>query len=171
MTQILENYKNMILLEFVSASSEAQNHDRNETISYVRKLKAAPASKTRIKLVNDISKEFYSKESMTIMFDKLMKPLLKKKSLGGKKIDDKIIQKTKEKYLKDMMKTSKIETLYASRDFSFEELEELHEIAKTPSVNYETKAVSGAMAYALKEFFMTLPSHNKGNKHQSENIN
>jgi len=165
MTEVLENYKNVVLLQFVAASSEAQNHDQNETSSYVKKLTNDPESATRIDLVEKISKALYTKEAMTVMFDELMKPLMEN-GIGGQKMDDAMIKPMKENYLKMMIEASKNETLFASKDFTMEELEELLKIAKTPAIDHETKAVFGAMAYSLKEFFMSIASRFDVNKHQ-----
>ncbi len=169
MTEVLDNYKNIILLQFRSSSSEAQDHDSNETFSYVEKLKTTPESSERISLVEEISKELYSKEAMIIMFDELMKPLMKN-GIGGEKINEKMLTSIREDYLKRMTETSKNETLYASKDFTIEELEELLTIAQTTAVDHETKAVFGAMAYALKEFFITLSSRFDVSKHQPKTI-
>jgi len=166
MTKVLENYKNVVLLQFVAASSEAQNHDQNETSTYVKKLKNDPESATRIDLVEKISKALYNKEAMTIMFDGLMKPLMEN-GIGGQKIDDAMLKPMKENYLKMMIEASKNETLFASKDFTMQELEELLKIAKTPAIDHETKAVFGATAYSLKEFFMSLASRFDVSKHQS----
>jgi len=166
MTEVLENYKNVILLQFVSASSNAQNHDENETSNYLISLKATPEASTRIELVDKISKKLYSKEAMIVMFDELMKPLIQS-GIGGKKMDDSMLKGMRENYLKTMIETSKNETLFASKDFSMEELEALLKIAKTPAIDHETKAVFGAMAYSLKEFFMSMASRYDVSKHQA----
>ncbi|HHE06216.1 MAG TPA: hypothetical protein ENK90_03760, partial [Epsilonproteobacteria bacterium] len=164
MTEILDNYKNVVLLQFVSATSEAENHDQNQTMTYVKQLKASPESEERIALVENISKELYSKEAMVVMFDELMKPLMEN-GIGGQKMSNEIVKATKENYLKMMIEASKAETLYASKDFTMEELEELLKIAQTPAIDHEAKAVFGAMAYSLKEFFMSLANRFDVGKH------
>jgi len=166
MTKVLENYKNVVLLQFVAASSEAQNHDQNETSTYVKKLKNDPESAIRIDVVEKISKALYSKEAMTIMFDELMKPLMEN-GIGGQKMNKTMLKPMKENYLKMMIEASKNETLFASKDFTMEELEELLKIAKTPAIDHETKAVFSATAYSLKEFFMSLANHYDVKKHHS----
>ncbi len=170
MVQILENYKNVILLQFVSASSETQNRDQNETTSYITTLKADPEAETRIDIIKKISNELYSKEAMLVMFDELMKPLMQN-GIGGNKMGDEILKGAKEDYINTMIEVSSDETLYATKDFSMEELEELLKIAQTPAIDHETKAVFGAMAYALKEFFMSLSSRYDVNKHQPQSNN
>ena len=165
MTAVLENYKNVVLLQFVAASSDVQNHDQNETYSYVEKLKNDPESATRIDLIEKISKELYTKEAMTVMFDELMKPLMEN-GIGGQKMNEEMIKPMRENYLKMMIETSKNETLFSAKDLNMEELEELLKIAQTPAIDHETKAVFGAMAYSLKEFFMSLANRFDVSKHQ-----
>jgi len=165
MNEILQNYKNIVLLQFVSASSDIQRDDENKTITYIEKLKNTPNSEIRIKLVEKITHYLYSKEAMVIMFDELMKPLLQN-GIGGNKINKELLESTKEDYLKSMLKAANEETLFASKDFTIEELETLLKIAKTSASEHESKAVFGGMAYALKEFFMSLASRYDVNKHQ-----
>lgn len=167
MTEVLQNYKNVVLLQFISASSEAQEHDVNETLSYVQNLKATPEASTRIDLVEKISKELYSKEAMMILFDELMKPLMKN-GIGGNMMNKETLKLIQEDYLKQMIESSKNETLFASKDFTLEELEELLTIAQTPAIDHEVKAVFGGMAYALKEFFMSITSRFDVSKHQPQ---
>jgi predicted Holliday junction resolvase-like endonuclease len=166
MEEILNNYKNVVLLQFISASSEAKDHDTNETQSYLNQLKTTPEANIRIDLVDKISKELYSKEAMMILFNDLMKPLIQN-GIGGANIDKNMLKLMQDDYIKQMVETSKNETLFASKDFTIEELEELLKIAQTPAIDHESKAVFGAMAYALKEFFMSLSDKFDVKKHQA----
>jgi len=165
MTEILNNYKNVILLQFVSASSEAEEHNQNETMTYIKELKNLPESGNRIALIEKISKKMYSKEAVVVMFDELMKPLMEN-GIGGQKMNNKMLKMAKENYLKMMIEASKTETLYACKDFTMEELDELLKIAKTSAIDHESKAVFGATAYSLKEFFMSLANRYDTSKHQ-----
>ncbi len=79
MTEILENYKNVVLLQFISASSEAETVDPTAIKAYLSKLENSEESKARMDIVEKISKEFYSKEGIMVLFNDLMKPLIKKK--------------------------------------------------------------------------------------------
>lgn len=166
MDEILANYKNVVLLQFVSATTGERNYDTNTTYNYVRAMRANSEESERIALVEEISEELYSKESMLVMFEELMKPLMLS-GIGGDSMNEDMIKDAKEMYLEQMIQSSKDETLYASKDFTIEELEELLKIAKTPAIDHETKAVFGAMAYALKEFFMSLSSRYDVTKHQA----
>ena len=65
-----------------------------------------------------------------------------------------------------MNEKAKNETLFATKDFSLEELEELLKIAQTPAIEHEIKAIFGGIAFALKEFFLTLASGYDISKHQ-----
>jgi len=167
MTEVLENYKNVVLLQFVSASSDTQDRDHNETTNYIKTLKANSEAAIRIELIEKISKKLYSKDSMTILFDELMKPLMVN-GIGGGKMNDDMLKGAKENYLKMMLEASTEETIYAAKDFSLEELEELLKIVQTPAIEHESKAVFGAMAYSLKEFFMSMTSRYDVSKHQAK---
>lgn len=166
MTEILENYKNVVLLQFVSASSEAETADPAAIKSYLSTLEKSEESKARMNIVEKISKEFYSKEGIMVLFNDLMKPLIEK-GIGGHKIDKKILKKMQESYIKMMTEASQGITLYASKDFTIAELNELLKVAQTPAMDHEVKAVFGAMAYALKEYFMSLANRYDVKKHQS----
>ncbi|RRS29919.1 MAG: hypothetical protein P794_09785 [Epsilonproteobacteria bacterium (ex Lamellibrachia satsuma)] len=164
MEEILQNYKNIILLQFISASSNSDS-DPKEVDRYVKTLKEDPEAQVRMDLVEKISKELNHKESMVLMFDNLIKPLMQA-APGGKDLDANYMKKSRENYLKDMMEKANKETLFASKDFTMEELEELLKIAQTPAMDHEMKAVYGGMAYALKEFFLSLASKYDISKHQ-----
>lgn len=170
MAEILENYRNVVLLQFVSATSQAQDYDVNKTESYMASLKQSPDASERIKLVEEISNKFYSKEALLIMFDDLMKPLMQN-GIGGKNMSKEMLKGSRENYVKMMTEASKAETLYETKDFTLEELEELLKIAQTPAIDHEVKAVYGAMAYALKEFFMSLASRYDVSKHMPDTNN
>ena len=163
MTEVLKSYKNVIFLQFISATS-VNSADDNETESYIKTLKDNPESGVRIELVEKINSEVNNKESMIVMFDELMKPLMQS-AKGGKDLDDEYMKQRREAYMKSMIESSNNETLYATKDFSIEELEKLLEIAQTPAIGYEMKAIYGATAYALKEFFLSMASRYDISKH------
>jgi hypothetical protein len=154
MDEILAQYKNVLLLEFVSATAISQKNDE-EMQKYLESLDADPGSQARKTLVEKISDEMYDKDSMALMFDNLMKPLLEN-APGGKNMSEETLKKSREAYIERMMEETRKETLYATRDFTMEELEELEQIAKSPAIHTEAKAVFGATAYALEAFFLSL---------------
>lgn len=163
MSEVLQSYKNVIFLQFISATS-VNNTENNETENYISTLKENPEANVRIALVEKINSEINNKESMVVMFDELMKPLMQS-AKGGDTLDDETMKQRRESYMKTMIESSKNETLYATKDFSIEELEKLLEIAQTPAIGYEVKAVYGATAYALKEFFLSMASRYDISKH------
>ena len=165
MEQILKLYKNVILLQFVSATAD-EMPDAKTVEAYIKTLKSDPESGTRIDLVKKITSQMYDKSSMALMFDKLIKPLMLN-APGGDKLDPKLLEKSREIYLKRMEKETQDEVLYATRDFTFEELEQLEKISHDPAISIETKAVFGATAYALEAFFLSLSKRYDISKHQS----
>ncbi len=163
MDEILDLYKNVLLLQLVSASAQSQM-DADEIIRYLSEIENDPQMQTRKKLVEKISDEMYDKASMALMFDDLMKPLLEN-APGGEKMNQEMLEKSRKFYVEKMIEEARNEMLYATRDFTIEELEELEQIAKEPAIDRETKAVFGATAYALKEFFLSLASRYDIGKH------
>lgn len=162
MEKVLENYKNVVYLQFVAASSNTP--DENETNSYLKTLKDDPDSSERMEILEQISKILNKKEYMSVMFDGLMKPLLSN-AQGIEKKDNKFMEVQKEAYIEAMQLRAKKETLFNLKEFTIEELEEILKVVKTPAMNNETKAVYGAMAYALKEFFLSIASRYDISKH------
>ncbi len=163
MEEVLQTYKNVIFLQFISATS-VNIADSNETESYINTLKGNPESGVRIELVEKINSEINNKESMIVMFDELMKPLMLS-AKGGENLDDEYMKQRREAYMKSMIESSNNETLYSTKDFSIEELEKLLEISQTPAIGYEVKTIYGATAYALKEFFLSMANRYDISKH------
>ncbi len=154
MEEILRVYKNVVFLQFVSASS-IRDTSPEEVEAYVQTFEENESSGVRLDLVEKIHKKLNNEESITLMFDELVKPLMQIVQ-GGQKLNDEYMKKSREEYIKSMMQKAKNETLFATKDFTMEELEELLKVAQTPAIGYETKALYGGMAFTLKEFFLTL---------------
>ena len=164
MEEILQTYKSVVFLQFISASGVTET-DSKEVEDYVKTFENNESSSVRRDLVEKIHKELNNKEAMILMFDELIKPLIQA-APGGQNLDDEYMKKSKEAYLKSMTEKAKIETLFVTKDFTMDELEELLKVAQTPAIGYEMKALYGGMAFALKEFFLTLASKYDISKHQ-----
>ena len=164
MDEILQTYKNVVFLQYISVNSGTQA-DSKEIDAYVKSFENNESSSVRLELVEKINKALNNKESMTLMFDELIKPLMQA-SPGGEALDDAFMKKSRESYLKSLAEKAKRETLFVTKDFTIEELEELLDVAQTPAIGYEMKALYGGMAFALKEFFLTLASKYDISKHQ-----
>ena len=165
MEEILQTYKNVLFLQFVSASSATLQGDPKEVEAYITTFENNESSSVRMNIVEKINNELNSKEAMTLMFDELIKPLMQA-APDGQKLDDDYMGKSREAYLNSMIRKAKNEILFATRNFEFEELEALLKVAQTPAIGHEMKAVYGGMAFALKEFFLTLASKYDISKHQ-----
>jgi len=166
MVEILDNYKNVVLMQFINASIEAKKHDLNKTKHYVKTLKANPEAAIRITLIHKISTFLYPKEAILVLFDNLMTPLMKQ-GIGKEQVNDTILKEMRKNYVTMMLEAAKDETLFAARDFSMQELETLLKIAKTSAVAHESKVVFTAMAYALKDFFTSIAQRYDIQKHQT----
>jgi len=149
MEKVLENYKNETLLKFVYEASDPEG-DYLEIRKYAKAAKADPELESRRTMIEKINRYYSKPEAITQMFDTLIMPIIKR--MGSKNSDEKSIKKMREHYIKSMTENSYNQILYATREFSTEELDALLKIAETPAMGYETKAVYAAMAYAMQEF-------------------
>ncbi len=164
MDEILAQYRSVVLLKFVSVQNDTE-YDEKEAETYRKALQSEENASTRIDLSEKISEKLYNKENLGILFDNLMKPLLQN-GKGSQEISDERMQKTKEAYIKSKIEDGKLETIYMTREFSIEELEALLDVVKTAAIERESKAVFGATAYALQEFFLSMASRYDVNKHK-----
>jgi hypothetical protein len=164
MDEIIQQYRNVLLMRFISSQNDSE-YDPKLADSYVKRIEKDSDAAVRIELAEKIGEALYKKESIGILFDNLMKPLMQN-SIGGVKIDEESLKKSRENYIEMMMKTGRIETIYATRDFTIEELDELFKIVNTPVMERESKAVFGATSYALKEFFLSIANRYDLSKHQ-----
>ena len=151
-------------MRFISAQNDSE-YDPKEAKAYVENLKKDSDAAVRIELAGKIGEALYKKESIGILFDNLMKPLMQN-SIGGGEINEESMKQSRENYIKTMMESGKTETIYACKDFTLEELDELLQIVTTPVMERESKAVFGATAYALKEFFLSIANRYDPSKHQ-----
>lgn len=149
MEKVLENYKNETLLKFVYESSDPEG-DYLEIRKYAKEAKADPELESRLKIVQKINTYYSKPEVITQMFDTLIIPIIKR--MKSKNSDNKSIKKMRERYIKSMTENGYNQILYATREFSTEELDAMLKISETPAMGYETKAVYAAMAYAMQEF-------------------
>ena len=163
MDEVLKNYKSVVYLQYTSTTMISP--EQNETEAYIKALEADEEAKERVKILEDINKALHNKDSMIVMFDELMKPLMQN-GIGGADMNDEMMKQRRVSYMKSMIENAKKETLYNLKDFSIEELEALLLVVKTPAMGYELKAVYGATAYALKEFFLSMASRYDVSKHQ-----
>jgi len=164
MDEIMEQYKNVVLLQFVSVQNDA-DYDEEEAKVYMQELQTEENATVRMGLLDEISEKLYKKENIGILFDDLMKPLMQN-SKNSAQIDDETMKKSKEAYIKRMIASGKVETAYSTREFSIEELEELLKIVKTPEIDHESKVVFSATAYALREFFLSIANRYDVSKHK-----
>jgi len=163
MEQILKAYRNVLLLQFVSATTQREE-DKAQQGKYHEVLANDPEADSRKALVEKISDAIYDQESTAVMFDHLIKPLLTT-APGGNKLSDKMLQERRKAYIARMIEEARQEILYATRNFDMEELESLEQIVKNPAIAKETKAVYEATAYALEAFFLSLASRYDLSKH------
>ena len=164
MDEILKQYRSVVLLKFVSVQNDTE-YDTEEAKAYMEGLGAEENASVRLGLLEEISDILYNDDNLGILFDNLMKPFLAN-SKNAQDMDEAQMKKNKESYIKAKRENGKVETAYSTKEFTVEELEALLEIVKTPAIDHESKAVFGATAYALKEFFLSMASRYDASKHK-----
>ncbi len=164
MDEILKQYRSVVLLKFISVQNDTE-YDEKEAESYIKTLQTEENATVRMKLSGEITETLYNKDNLGILFDNLMKPLLQN-SKGGQEINDESMKKNKEAYITRKIEAGSLETIYMTREFTMEELKQLLDVLKTSAMQRESKAVFGATAYALQEFFLSLASRYDVNKHK-----
>jgi len=157
MQSILNNYNNFTLLQFVSATSKL-NFETNATLTYIKEIKENNNQMLRTHLITQITQKFYNKEGLSLFFNQFLKPLIThsiKNTLPNEDINTSthILNKIKQNYLYTTSKIAYEETLFATKEFSIEELQELLTLSQLPIVKKETLSLFDAMAYALKQLF------------------
>ncbi len=163
MTEVLEHYKNVLFLQYSSALVE-EEYDQNESDTYISKLEKSEEFADRVELLDELSHILNNKEHIATFYDELLKPMMQG-SVGGTKLDDEYFKESRDKYQEGAISDARKITMYATRDFSMEELEELLEFSKRSSVDMEVKVVLSATAFALKDFFLSLSSRYDVSKH------
>ena len=163
MNEIMVQYKNVLLLQFVSVQNDTQ-YDEKEAEAYMLELQKEDNATLRMSLIDEISEKLYNKDNVGILFDSLMKPLMLN-SKNSSQVDDESMKKSKDAYVKRMIASGKIETAYSVREFSMEGLEELLKIVKTPAMDKEATIIFSATGYALNEFFLSIASRYDVSKH------
>jgi len=164
MDEIIEKYRSVVLLKFVSVQND-EEYAEEEGQKYMKELQVEENASVRMELLEQVSTQLYKKENIGILFDNLMKPLLEN-SKGASQIDDTTMEKNKKAYIKRMLESGKVETAYATREFTIEELEALLGIVESSAIDHESKAVFGATAHALKEFFLSMAKRYDPSKHK-----
>ena len=168
MDKILQNYNNIVYMQFISNMIYTPN--KNEIDTYLFTLQEDETQKERLNILEDISKLLNKKKLIAIMFDELMLPLLQN-AQGGKDLTKDTIKIRRFNYIKSMQEDARRETLFNLKEFSIEDLHSLLKIIKNSASNHERKAVYGATAYALKEFFLSLASRYDISKHDPSKHN
>jgi len=164
MDEILKQYRSVVLLKFVSVQNDTE-YDPEEAKAYMEGLSSEENASVRLDLLEEISNILYNDDNLGILFDNLMKPFLAN-SKNAQEMDEAQMKKNRDSYIKAKRESGKIETAYSTKEFTLEELEALLEIVKTPAIDHESKAVFGATAYALQEFFLSMASRYDASKHK-----
>ncbi len=165
MNEVLEQYKDTLLLQFVSTQNEIPDESPEEIEKYIEEIKSNTEYHNRLDTIKKISKLFYKEEYLNILFENLIQPLMQQ-GIGGESLDKKILDQSKKNYAQLMQQSGNEELIFLLRDFTDEELELLVKILESSASDHEAKAVYKSMAYALQDFFMHMASRYNTKSHQ-----
>ena len=165
MNDILKTYNNVVYLQFTS--NQIIQEDFETQKDSLSTLKNDPDYTERLNIINDINHALNKKKIVGIMYDDLMTPFMQN-SIGGKNLSDQQIQTKKNAYIQSVIKNSKEQLLYTTKEFTIEELQELLKVVKSSAVAHEKKAIYKATAYAFKDFFLSIASRYDLTKHQPQ---
>ena len=166
MNEILENYKDVLYLQFVSATNNV-DYDGEAIEAYYKKAQKDEELKARLDYIKEITKNLYKEEYLKEYFQALVEPFYKKSSS-----DKGLIEKQQEAYIETMVSNGEKIMLYSLKEFSTEELEALASFMKRSSIDTETKTIYKALVYAMQEYFNSLlmAFDNSIPQHQQYNI-
>ncbi len=153
MDEVLANYGHDVLRKLVSAEVLMEEPDTIQAYRQFRQqIKDDPLPGSRTETVKAIIKKLYDEKMLTEFFEKMFLPMVKQMSrAGGKKMTDKQIDALGKRFVKQMRESNYNAMLFMTRDFTDDELEELDNLSGNSATSHETRAVFGAIVYAMEE--------------------
>jgi len=153
MDEVLGNYKHDVLRKLVSAEVLMEEPDTIEAYrQFLTRIKSDPLPANRTETVKEIVKKLYDEKMLTDFFDKMFMPMMQQFSqTSGKSLTKEQTKKMEKSFIKKMRESNYKALLFMSRDFSDEELDELNDVAGNSATSHETRAVFGAIVYAMEE--------------------
>ena len=171
MDEVLDNYKHDVLRKLVSAEVLMEEPDTVEAYrQFLTRIKSDPLPANRTETVKEIVKKLYDEKMLTEFFDKMFMPMMKQISaISGKALTKEQVKQMEKSFIKKMRQSNLNALLFMSRDFSDEELDTLNDIAGNSATSHETRAVFGAIVYAMEEAMHNMADRfaqmMKGRKH------
>ncbi len=153
MDEIIANYKHDVLRKLVSAQVLMEEPDTAEAYrQFLIRIKRDPLPSNRTETVKSIVKRLYDEETLIEFFRKMFIPMMKQVySNMNRKLGEKELKYMEKSFVKKMRDNNYNALLFMTRDFGMDELEELNELAGNSATSHETRAVFGAIVYAMDE--------------------
>jgi len=166
MDEILANYKDVLYLQFISATNNI-DYDASSIESYYQKAQEDEELKKRLDYIEDITKHLYKEAYLKEYYEALIEPFYKKSNTNKA-----LLEQQQKAYIETMVNNGEKLMLYALKEFSTEELEALAVFVQRPSIDTETKTIYKALVYAMQEYFnaLLLSFDNTIPQHQQYNI-
>jgi len=161
MNEIMDNYRHDVLRKLVSAEVLMEETDTMEEYrQFLARISQEPLPANRTETVRSIVRKLYDEAALIDFFDQMYLPMVKQiKASTGKELNDSQIEDMKKTYAKKIREDNYQTMLFMTRDFDDDELDELDEIAGNSASNHETRAVFGAIAYAVNEVLGNMVKH------------
>ena len=153
MDEVLANYGHDVLRKLVRAEVLMEEPDTVQSYrQFRRQITDDPLPVSRTETVKAIIKKLYDEKLLTEFFEKMFLPMVKQMgSIGGKTMTEKQIKAIGKKFVKRMRENNYNAMLFMTRDFTDDELDELDDISGNSATSHETRAVFGAIVYAMDE--------------------
>jgi hypothetical protein len=153
MQEILGNYHHDVLRKLIRAEVLLSEPETVETYQlFLKQIQTDPLPKNRTEAVRSIVKKLYDEKMLIEFFEKMFLPMVAKTAQIMKKpITDKKAKSIGKSFVKNMQEHNYNALLFMTRDFSNEEMEELDEVVGNSATSHETRAVFGAIVYAMEE--------------------
>ncbi len=153
MNEIMENYKHDVLRKLVGAQVLMEEPDTIDAYrQFLIRIQSDPLPTNRTEIVKSIVKKLYDEKTLIEFFDKMFVPMVDKTyTMLGRKLNDKQLKAMEKSFVKKMRDNNYNALLFMTRDFDMNELQELDDIAGSSATSHETRAVFGAIVYAMDE--------------------
>ncbi len=153
MDEVLANYGHDVLRKLVSAQVLMEEPDTIQAYrQFLDRITNDPLPTNRTETVKAIVTKLYDEKMLVSFFNQMFLPMVKQMNhIGGKKMTNKQIDALGKQFVKRMRKSNYNALLFMTRDFTDDELQELDTLAGNSATRHETRAVFGAVVYAMEE--------------------
>ncbi len=153
MDAVIANYGHDVLRKLIQAQVLMEEPETLQSYrQFLQRIQDDPLPTNRTETVKGIIKKLYDEKTLTDFFDQMFLPMVEKMGrAGGQKMTGEQIDALGKRFVKQMRVSNYNAMLFMTRDFTDSELEALDEISGNSASSHETRAVFGAIVYAMGE--------------------